>query len=215
MRYLIISFLFIGLLSCNNLNSGNEFETSLYKKHFTKSERNELSNIVSYVDSLILSKNKYTEIDKAYHYYLDSVYQLAANGDESGLSFNEEQKYSFLFNIDTILFKKIWVKSTTSRIVRTRDTTLYYPNNFISIDLNNNGEYVDIIEELGKNSTYYKALHESIKAAGGLSPTAVSGFLYYNNDFDFNNLNNKIWASIFLLTTEESVEMKVKRYLKK
>jgi hypothetical protein len=83
----------------------------------------------------------------------------------------------------------------------------------ISIDLNNSGEFVRLIHDLGINNEYYKDLYSAIEISGGLSPTVVAGFLNNHKDFDFNNSKDRLWAAIFLLTLEESVEKKVKRYL--
>ena len=205
----ILSSIFI--LSNSSIGQ-NDLNSKQVEKFFDKNERIELVKIISFVDSLVISKTKITDINKAYHKYLDLLHDNAENGTFDW-AFDEEMKYNFLFNIDTTGFNKIWFKSTTSRIVHTRDTTLYNPENFISIDLNNNGAFVKLIQKLGENSKYYKDFYNSIEISGALSPGIVSGFLYNHNDFDLNNSNDRLWTAVFLLTLEESVEKKVKRYL--
>jgi len=193
--------------------SKTDLKSEQIERYFNAKERIELAKIVEYVDSLVLSKTELKEIDKSYHQYLDLLHEMAANGDMEFWAFDEEMKYEFLFSIDTVLFNKIWFKSTTSRIVKTRDTTLYNPENFISINLNNIGDFVKLIYDLGENNKYYKEFYEAIENAGALSPSIVAGFLYNHKDFNFNNIDNRLWAAVFLLTLEESVEKKVKRYL--
>ncbi|WP_347839000.1 hypothetical protein [uncultured Draconibacterium sp.] len=200
------------LIIANSCFAQSDMDSKQIEKYFDKKERKELVKIISFVDSLIISKTELKEIDKAYHKYLDLLHENAANGDLHW-AFDEEMKYNFLFNIDSTVFNKIWFKSTTSRIVKTRDTTLYNPENFISIDLNNISDFVQLIKKLGKNNKYYKDFYDSIEITGALSPTIVAGFLYNHNDFDFNDSNDRLWAAVFLLTLEESVEKKVKRYL--
>lgn len=210
--YKLILLLTTILIIANSCFGQNDLGSKQILKYFDKKERKELAKIVSFVDSLVLSKTGLKEINKAYHQYLAVLHENATNGNGEW-AFEEEMKYNFLFNIDTTVFNKIWFKSTTSRIVKTRDTTLYNPENFISIDLNNTGDYVKLIHDLGKNNKYYRDFYEAIEITGGLSPTIVAGFLYNQNDFDFNNSNDRLWAAVFLLTLEESVEKKVIRYL--
>jgi hypothetical protein len=206
---LILTTIFI---FANRCIGQSDLDSKQIEKYFDKKQRKELVKIISFVDSLILSKTKLTEINKAYHKYLDLLHENAAS-DNLYWAFDEKMKYNFLFNIDTVVFNEIWVKSNNSRIVKTRDTTLYNPENFISIDLNNTGGFVKLVNDLGKNNEYYKDFYGAIEISGGLSPSIVAGFLYNHKDFDFQDSYDRLWAAVFLLTLEESVEMKVKRYL--
>lgn len=208
----IISLLITFLLIANSGFSITDLKSKHIERHFNKKERKDLAKIVSFVDSLVLSKTRLKDINKAYHRYLDLVFENAANGDLAW-AFDEELKYKFLFSIDSTLINKIWSKSTTARIIKTRDTTLYNPENFIFIDLNSRGDFVKLIQDLGENNKKYMGAYEDIQAVGGMSPIIVSGFLHKHKDFDFNNSNDRLWAAVFLLTLEESVEQKVKRYL--
>lgn len=189
-----------------------DLKSKQIEKYFDKKERNELVKVISFVDSLVLLKTESKEIDKAYHQYLDLLLENAANGDLHW-AFEEKMKYNFLFNINSSVFLKIWIKLTTSRIVKTRDTTLVNPENFISIDLNNTGEFVKLVRDLGEDNRYYNDFYNAIEITGSLSPSIVAGFLANHTEFDFNNRNDRLWAAIFLLTLEESVEKKVERYL--
>lgn len=210
MHKLILIFSTITILA-NSCIGQSDLDSKQIEKYFDKKERKELVKIVSFVDSLVLSKTELKEIDKAYHQYLDSLHENAANGNLDW-AFDEEMKYKFLFSIDSIVYNKIWIKETP-RMVSNRDTTLYNPENFISIDLNNTGDFVSLIHDLGKNNKYYKDFYGAIEISGSLSPSIVAGFLSNNKDFDFNNSNDRLWTAVFLLTLEESVEKKVKRYL--
>jgi hypothetical protein len=211
MRYLFLSVFLIATISCK-FNSKNE--TDLVKNHFNEKERKDLAQIISFVDSLVLVNNRYSDIGSAYHYYLDSVYKLLDTGKLVDIAFDEESKYHFLFNLDSTLFKKIWIKSTTSTMVKTKDTILYSPDNFIRIELNTRGSYMDLIRELGVNNPNYKDIYESCEIAGGLSPSLLTTFLNQNEKYDFELFHNHLWAAIFLLTLEDSLDKKVYRYLK-
>ena len=185
MKYLVFSLLLLSFASVAAQNPVNEFDTKLYRKHFTEQERLELFKIVSFVDSIVQFKRQFFEIDKAYQYYYDSICKLYESSFDVGYpSINEEQKLKFLFNLDSELFKKIWVKQIP-RFVRIKDTILYSPVNFYFIDINNNGEYVKLLKKLGKTNRYYKLVQESILRSGGLSPIFYGGFFFQDFSFYF------------------------------
>jgi len=214
MKYFIITFPLIIFISCSH-RIESKLDTIPITKHFTKSERKELAKIIDYTDSIILSNNKYSDIDKAYHYYFDSIGSLEIEAYDYKLAIDEEEKYSFLFNLDSTLFNKIWIKTITHSIVKTRDTTFYNPIHFVSININYKGEFVKMLEDFGEKNSYYQDLYSVITGFGDLPASYLYGFLYYNQKFDFNDIDNRLWASLFILTIEESIEMKVKRYLNK
>ena len=207
----LILILSIILIFANSDIGQNDLDSKQIEKYFDKKGRKELVKIISFVDSLVLSKTELNEIDKAYHQYLDLLHKNATNGSLDR-AFEEEMKYEFLFSIDSVVRNKIWIKETP-RMMSNRDTTLYNPENYISIDLNNKGDFVRLVHDLGKSNEYYKDFYGAIEISGSLSPTIVAGFLSNHKDFDFNNSNNRLWAAVFLLTLEEPVEKKVKQYL--
>ncbi|MCW0484951.1 hypothetical protein [Gaoshiqia sediminis] len=188
-----------------------QINTEEVKRYFTPNEQKELGKVVAYVDSIIYSKTKIVNIDSSYHQYFEILNENAANGNYEW-AFNEEMKYKFLFGIDPAVYNKIWIKETP-RMVRNRDTTLYNPEGYISIDLNHMGDFVKLLKNIGDTSSVYKEIQEQIEIVGGLPPSLVGGFLYNHKIFNFNNKNDHLWAAIFLLTLEESVDKKLKRYL--
>lgn len=214
MKYIVISLLLFLFASTFAQNPVNEFDTKLYRKHFTEQERLEFFKIVTFVDSIVQSQNRYSEIDKAYQYYYDSICRFYDSSFEEYPSIDEEEKFKFLFNLDSELFKKIWVKQIP-RFVRTKDTILYSPVNLYFIDINNNGEYVKLLKKLGKTNRYYKQVHSDIMLTGALSPVFYGGFFNQDYSLNFKNINDRLWFSIVLLTIEEPIENKVERYLNK
>ncbi len=181
---------------------------SLIVKYFPDQDILELVKIISFVDSCVLSENKYSEIDRAYHYFLDSLFVV----DDNIVAIDEEKRNDFLFSIDKIVFDEIWIKDTIARKIRTRDTVYVNLENFISFDLRNNGEYMGLLKELGNSNEYFKQVYEHAQNIGGLSPASTVGLIYYNHQFDFNEINMRLWAAILILTMEESLEKKLDRY---
>jgi len=199
-------------MGCSQPNQKPSFETPLLKKYFTETERPLLAKMVQFTDSLVLANTKETQVEEAYHVYLDSIQSLMKNGDWMNYSFNEPEKQEFLFNLDTTFFIKIWEKSIP-RIVKAKDTTLYSPENYFTHSLNYKGEYVKYLKEKGMENDFYKSVHEGIETAGDISPTVFGNFLLKHRELNFNDAENRLWASIFILRMSDPMELKVKRYL--
>ncbi len=200
------------LSGCSQPNHKLSFETPLLKKYFTETERPLLAMMVQFTDSLVLANTTETEVEEAYHAYFDTILILIKNGDFNNMSCNEPEKQEFLFNLDTTFFNKIWEKSIP-RIVKTKDTTLYSPENYFSLSLNYKGEYVKYLKEKGMENDFYKSVHESIEIAGDISPTVFGNFLLKHRELNFNDAENRLWASVFILHMSDPMEIKVKRYL--
>ena len=197
---------------CSQPNQKINFDTPLLKKYFTETERLVLAKMVQFTDSLVLANTKETQVEEAYHVYLDTIYELLKNGGSMNYSFNEPEKQAFLFNLDTTFFNKIWEKSIP-KIVHTKDTDLYYPENFYTLSLNYKGEYLKYLKEKGMENDFYKSIHENIESAGDISPVVFGNFLLKHRELNFGDSENRLWASVFILRMEDPIELKVKRYL--
>jgi hypothetical protein len=214
-RFIIILLFAFALISgCGFHAAKDDFEEAPLNKYFTEKERQQLSKIVEFMDSIVFSH--YTASDEviAYINFYDSICEASEEESFEGFFIEEQLKFSFLFALDTALFEKIWTKFTPKE-VRTKDTILYNPVNFISVDLHHSGEYVMFLCELGQSNTYFKSVCESIERCGGICPTIYGGFYSKMYDFDFYQFNDRLWFAVVLLTMEEPLEMKIERYLQK
>lgn len=199
-------------VGCSQPNQKLSFETPLLKKYFTETERPLLAKMVQFTDSLVLANTKEMQAEEAYHVYLDTIQSLMKNGEWMNYTFNEPEKQEFLFNLDTTLFNKIWEKSIP-RIVKSKDTTLYSPENYFSLSLNYKGEYVKYLKEKGMENDFFKSVYENIEIAGDISPVVFGTFLLKHRELNFGDSENRLWASVFILRMSDPMELKVKRYL--
>lgn len=205
----ILKLFLLVVILCNHSYSQDNSEFKYIKKYFTNDQIIVLESMISFVDSAVNTKN--VNIEAAYKEYIDS---LDVDIYKKMCLFDQVIKEKFLINLPEEVFDKIWTKQIP-RYVKTRDTTLYYPENFWSFDLNINGDYLKLLKILGKKEKYYKDISKSIWLCGGLCPTVFGGIFKQIDEIDFNKFTDRLWLAIFLLTIEESTEIRVAKYLSK
>jgi hypothetical protein len=212
--------LIILIILGTHLKAQDKFDDKQVKKYFSLEQIKVLKTIIAFVDSNIVKDNN--NIRLAYINYfisIDSTYELYKShssrwNSSYSLTINQDIKERFLFNLQKDVFNKIWTVQIPMD-VRTRDTTLFYPENFWSFSLNNNGDYIKLLKALGKKDNYYKVISNQIEIAGNINPTIFAGMFNKINELDFNKFTDRLWIAIFLLTIEDPTEIRVAKYLEK
>ncbi|MBK7030030.1 MAG: hypothetical protein IPH45_12820 [Bacteroidales bacterium] len=203
---IFISFLLVVILFKQDYSQDHS-EYRHIDKYFNTDQKNVLERIITFVDSAVNPET--LNIESAYKEYINS---LIVDDCCKVQLFDQDIKEKFLMSLPDEVFDKIWIKQIPIS-VKTHDTTLYYPENFWNFDLNINGDYLKLLRALGKRNSYYKCTSKAIWVSGGLCPTVYANIFSQINEFNFLKLTDRLWLAIFLLTMEESTEIRVSRYL--
>jgi hypothetical protein len=162
------------------------------------------------VDNIVLNKENKVDANEAYQLYFEEI----AQAPEHIVPFKENIKYQFLKSLDSVQFASVWAFSHDVSIIKYRDSLYRNLDNFTTLHLKPYSKYMDYIEEVGKEDTYFKSLRKQMDDVGNLSASSAYWFPKNHANFDFNIPKNRLWVAIFLLSTEESYETKLDRYFK-
>ena len=214
-RLLLISI--IAVVLCSNctreFDRPNLSEDPLITKYFSVAEIAELDKIIAFSDSCVMSIGNIREANPAYYHYIDQENSYAQETGDWFRAFDEEVKYNFLLNLDSNLINDIWHLGSPRSISNT-DTILWFPEGLLCLDLRPNSRYMGMLNELGHKNEYFKEMRNSTKNIGGLSPSIAAGFFYNGHELNFDDTQSRLWASILLISFEESSQEKIDNYLK-
>jgi len=185
-------------------------DTSLMK-FFNATEVESLGSAIGFVDELVLNKTNTTDANEAYHLYFEEL----ARTENYSAPFKENEKYKFLDAMDASTFNAIWTfDSSNLSVIPYKDTVYRNLKDFKELRILYQSKYMDYLEDVGKEDSYFKSLRELIDAVGNMSAATAYEFPKNHADFDFNIPKNRLWAAIFLLTQEENLELKLDRYFR-
>ncbi|MBC8770425.1 hypothetical protein H4O18_20690 [Arenibacter sp. BSSL-BM3] len=205
----IISF----LLATSQLWSQNGIDLRSDKsltKVFTDTEIKGLESMIQYVDDLVLDNGNRTGANETYHLFFEKI----AKTPEYIVPFEENVKYQFLKSLDTAQFAAVWTFNDHIDLITYRDSIYRNLDNITTLELKPFSKYMDYLEEIGKEDPYFKSLRKLMSDVGNLSAYSAYWFTENHSKFDFNIPKNRLWAAIYLLTREETYEMKLDRYFK-
>jgi len=184
------------------------------RKIFDNSEIECLIEIIDFFDQIVLNSTSSNNLDSAYHQYLENL-KYTEHPDEIYAKINpdELQKYEFFDSLESKnFFNEIWIyKSVLS--VRTKDTTIENPEEFYTLEVNTNGKYVQYLKKLSKKDDLYSQVYELTMSMGDIPTTIRWGCIQNHKLYDFNKEYNRLFIAINCLSSEESIETKVEKYL--
>ncbi|MFA9372192.1 MAG: hypothetical protein ACERIH_10825 [Labilibaculum antarcticum] len=210
-----VLLLLLVLFSCqsNIRNSLDLSSDQLLTETFNSKQIESLSTIITYVDSMVLSKTKNENIEEAYHECFDSLSNQLGDGfTKDGFKLNgpfkEKEKYQLLKSIDKDVFNGIWVLVVDNQAIRAENMAGL--DQIKDLELNTLGLYMDYLNKLGKTDKRYKDLHDFIQSTGG--SMGPSTFIQIHEEFDFGIVKNRLWAAIYMLNLKD-IDIEMKGYL--
>lgn len=178
-------------------------------KIFSEKEIKGLELMMRYVDNMVSEGKKTNNFNSAYHLFLEKI----AQSTEYYAPFKETEKYQFLRGLDSVQFSAVWRFETDMKMLFIRDAIYRNLNDFPQLVLKPFSKYMDYLEEVGKEDTYFNGIQKNFEAVGGFSAGDANWFPRNHSEFDFTITKNRLWAVIFVLGMEETYDMKLDRYL--
>lgn len=179
-------------------------------KFFNETEVESLASMIEFVDEMVLMKTNTTHANDAYHLYFEE----RARTENFSAPFKEIEKYKFLDAMDASTFNAIWTfEGYKNTVIHLNDTVYSNFEGLKELKLLYDSTYMDYLEDIGKEDSYFKSLRELMAAVGNMSAGTAFEFPRDHANFDFNIPKNRLWAAIFLLTPEENYGLKLERYL--
>ncbi|MBD1261789.1 hypothetical protein HZY62_14380 [Maribacter polysiphoniae] len=206
---IILSF----LLATTQLSSQKKIDLTSDEsltKIFNKEEIEGLESIVRFVDNMVLKSTSENNPSNAYHLYFEEIVQTP----EYIVPFKEVTKYQFLKNLDSTQLTIVWRFSQNAGVFKYRDSIYRNPDFITFLEIKPFSKYMDYLKDLGKNDPYFKAIQQEFDGAGNLMAGSAAWFEKNHKSFDFDIPKNRLWAAIYLLSNEETIEMKLDRYYK-
>jgi hypothetical protein len=178
-------------------------------KVFNETEIKGLELMVLFVDDLVFENTNEIRPDRAYHRYFEEIAQ-----SQEYIPFEENMKYQFLKSLDSAQFATTWAFSHNVGVFTYRDSIYRNPDFFSILVIKPYSKYMDYLEEVGKEDSYFKSLRKQMDDVGNISASSAYWFPQNHANFDFDIPKNRLWAAILLLNTEETYDTKLDRYYK-
>jgi hypothetical protein len=183
------------------------------QKIFSPIELEDIQSMIKFVDSCIVKETNLTDINAAYHAYLERQKEFLEKGEMMPPLIKDAVKFSFLESLDSNAVKSIWQIDDYIRIIRTRDTLLTDVHGIKTISINLYGSYMDYLKKVGQKDEHYRNFAEAVEIAGDISPSTMGWFPKHHNEFDFTLFKDRIFVTVYILRIGDPFEKKVDRYL--
>ncbi|MCK0156276.1 hypothetical protein MWU65_03740 [Cellulophaga sp. F20128] len=181
---------------------------ALISKSFNKNEIEGLESMVRYVDKMVLKMNNQPNINKAYHLLFEKI----ALSVETFAPIKETEKYQFLKSLNSEQFSAVYEFNTLDRVY-VQNVDYQNLTNFTVLDIKPFSKYMDYLKLVGKEDSYFKGIQNKFEMVGGFSAADAYWFPANHAQFDFTIPKNRLWAVIYVLGKEETIAMKLDRYL--
>ena len=181
----------------------------LISSTFTEREIEGLETMIQYVDNKVTQESIDPSINKAYHLFFEKI----SKSKEYYAPFGETEKYQFLNSLDSVQFSAVWKFETDIQVLNTGDTIYRNLKNIPQLVIKPFSKYMDYLKEVGKEDSYFDALQKNFTTIGSFSLDDFVWFFKNHSTFNFTIPKNRLWAVIYILRMEETMDKKLERYL--
>jgi len=166
---------------------------TIVKKYFDKSEITELLKLVSFFDKSVLKDCESKEIlDSCYVKYYSAIYEKAISTGDIDFNIDNNELHEIVENLSESTFNKIW--SYHDFINKETGEHIQVLNILVRND------YMKLVNEMSKVDTTFQDYYDSVRSAGDISPSLISGVLYFCRKFDYKIERVRLFLAIHYST---------------
>lgn len=181
---------------------------------YSKKELKDLTELVAFVDGMVVEKTGGQQIEAAYHLYFEGA-KKKVNAGKLSTPLSEKEKYAFLEDMDQNVFNSIWVFEREFNMISYRDTILRNFSGIKMLRLKYDGRYSEYLLKVGESDAYYKSFVDLLRMVGNLSAAKAYQYPNIHDRFDYSLVKDRLFAAIFILNTEENIHIKLDNYFKR
>lgn len=173
---------------------------------FTSAELNGLTEMIRFVDNLVLATEKGADINQSYHALFNRFESLIDEGKMIPGLVADSTKLKFLETIGDEAFATVWKIEEAKNRGNGVDSIVAGLPALKSLTLNYAGKYMTYLNETGKTDSLYTNLFKNIEATGDIPPTVVSWYPAKTKEINFTAFNARLWAAVYLLRLNPPAE---------
>lgn len=168
-------------------------------KIFTSAELNGLTEMIKFVDNIVLTTEKGADINQSYHALFNRFDSLIAEGKMIPGLVADSAKLKFLETIGDEAFAAVWRIDEAKNRGNGVDSIVAGLPPLKSLTLNPQGKFMTYLNETGKTDSLYANLFKNIETAGDIPPTVVAWYPAQTKEINFTAFNARLWAAVYLL----------------
>ena len=177
-------------------------------KIFTSAELNGLTEMIKFVDNIVLATEKGADINQSYHAPFSRFDSLITEGKMIPGLVADSTKLKILEAIGDEAFAAVWKICETKNRGNGVDSIVAGSPALKSLTLNYAGKYMTYLNETGKTDSLYANLFKNIESAGDIPPTVVAWYPAQTKEINFTAFNARLWAAVYLLRLNPPSEIK-------
>nr|WP_321485116.1 hypothetical protein [uncultured Draconibacterium sp.] len=201
MKNVVLILTTVIALACSTQKQNDLSNDKAIRAYFNENEIQNLTKIQRFFDKSI-GVTDYTNEEEISSKYSDFFKLNSEIGmvSEIKIPFSMGAQNDLNKRLDKAFFNNIWIfkelkSNTTAAIVTT-------------MELNPNGKFVKFIEKQGRQNKKFENYYNTIRVAGGITPSLVFNIAKNFNDYNIRDPQTRLLIAIHYLTINDNVNKK-------